>query len=136
MSDRAEQIVRNAAEEIWGRRAPGAFDRWHTPDFQNHTAPPGVDSSLASFKKTQSGLLEAFSDTTLDVLDQVVEGDRVASRIRMRGTHSGTFMGIAPTGKAVEVSGMRLDRVENGRIAEHWAVIDVFGLTRQISASD
>jgi len=63
----------------------------------------------------------------------VVEGDRVASRIRMRGTHSGDFMGMAPTGKTVEVSGMRMDRVENGRIAEHWAVIDLLGLMRQIS---
>ena len=133
MSDRPDQVVRAVAEDIWSRRAANAFERWHTPDFQNHTASPGVDSSLASFKQAQTRLLDAFSDAHLDIFEQVVEGDRVASRIRMRGTHSGDFMGMAPTGKTVEVSGMRMDRVENGRIAEHWAVIDLLGLMRQIS---
>ena len=133
MSDRPDQVVRQVAEEIWSRRAADAFERWHTPDVQNHTAPPGMDSSLASFRQAQTRFLDAFSDTRVDVFEQVVEGDRVASRIRMRGTHSGAFIGVAPTGKTVDVSGMRMDRVENGRIAEHWAVIDLLSLMRQIS---
>ncbi len=133
MSDGPDQVVRRMAEAVWSRRAPDAFERWYTPDFQNHTVPPGMDASLGSFKRAQMQFLDAFSDTRVDVLEQVIEGDRVASRIRMRGTHSGAFMGVAPAGKAVEVLGMRMDRVEDGRIAEHWATIDLLGLLRQIS---
>lgn len=133
MPDKPDQVVRHVAEDIWSRREADAFERWHTRDFKNHTAPPGMDSSLASFKEAQTRFLDAFTDARLDIFEQVVEGDRVASRIRMRGTHSGAFMGMAATGKTVEVSGMRMDRVENGQIAEHWAVIDLLTLMRQIS---
>ncbi len=133
MFDKPDQVVRQAADAIWSLRAEDAFERWHTPGFQNHTAPPGTDSSLTLFKQAQTRFLDAFSDTRLDIFGQVVEGDRVASLIRMCGTHSGVFMGAAPTGKTVEASGMRMDRVENGRIAEHWAVIDLLNLMRQIS---
>ncbi len=133
MSDKPDHVVRQAAEDIWSRRAPDAFERWHSPDFQNHTAPPGLDSSLASFKQVQTQFRSAFSETSVQILEQVIEGDRVASRIRVRGVHTGAFMGAEPSGKPVEISGIRMDRVKNGRIAEHWAVIDLMGLMRQIS---
>ena len=130
---RPDQVVRQVADAVWRERAADAFERWHTPDFRNHTAAPGMDAGLAAFKRSQTGFLDAFGDAQLDILEQVVEGDRVASRIRMRGTHDGAFMGVPPTGRKVEVSGMRMDRIEGGRIAEHWAVIDLFGLMRQIA---
>ena len=130
---RPDQIVRQVADAIWRQRAADAFEQWHMPDFRNRTAPPGMDGSLAAFERSQRSFLDAFGDAQLDILEQVVEGDRVASRIRMRATHDGRFMGVPPTGKRVEVSGMRMDRIEGGRIAEHWAVIDLFGLMRQIA---
>ena len=76
MSDKPDHVVRQAAEDIWSRRAPDAFERWHSPDFQNHTAPPGLDSSLASFKQVQTQFRSAFSETSVQILEQVIEGDR------------------------------------------------------------
>ena len=54
------------------------------------------------------------------VEDMIAEGDRVAARVTMRGTHLGEFEGIAPTGKRVEVRAMDMYRITDGKIVEHW----------------
>jgi predicted ester cyclase len=62
----------------------------------------------------------------------IVEGDRIAVRSTMRGTHEGDFMGLPASGKRVEVSGYDFVRMENDRAAEHWGVIDSAALMEQI----
>jgi predicted ester cyclase len=56
------------------------------------------------------------------VEDIIAEGDRVAARVTMRGTHLGEFDGIAPTGKRVEVRAIDIYRITDGKIVEHWAM--------------
>ena len=54
----------------------------------------------------------------------MAEGDRVAARVVMRGTHRGEFQGITPTGKRVEVRAIDMFRISNGKIVEHWGHAD------------
>ncbi len=54
----------------------------------------------------------------------LAEGDRVVTRLTVRGTHQGDFQGIPPTGKPVTVSGINIDRIANGKIQESWAQFD------------
>jgi predicted ester cyclase len=66
--------------------------------------------------------------------DLIAEGDKVVARWRSRATHRGDYMGIPPTGKEVEFTGISVYRIEEGKIAESWTVEDQLGLMRQIGA--
>lgn len=70
------------------------------------------------------------------VEDVVAEGDRVAMRLTISGTHEGPVMGIDPIGKEVEFGNMIFHRMEDGPIAERWVQPDVFGLLTQLGAID
>ena len=78
--------------------------------------------------------LRAFSDLRVTVEDAVADRDRVVTRWRLEGTHEGPLMSIAASGRWVSVEGIRIDRIENGRIAESWMQMDSLGLLEQIGA--
>jgi predicted ester cyclase len=66
--------------------------------------------------------------------DLIAEGDKVVARWRSRATHQGDYMGIAPSGKEVQFTGISFYRIEEGKIAESWNIEDQLGLMRQIGA--
>src|SRR5215210_6832327 len=76
--------------------------------------------------------LAAFPDITHQVQDQIAEGDRVATRIVVRGTHQQEMMGIPATGNAMTISATNMFRVDQGRIAEHWVNSDGIGMLVQL----
>jgi steroid delta-isomerase-like uncharacterized protein len=76
----------------------------------------------------------AFPDLRMTEADSVKEGEKVAFRWLLSGTHEGEFMGIAGTGRRVEAMGMDIVRVADGEIVEHWGEFDAMGLLRQIGA--
>jgi len=75
-----------------------------------------------------------FPDLNVTVEDLLAERDRVVCRFVLRGTHAGPFLGLAPTGRAVAVSGIGIDRIAGGRLAESWVALDGLGLLRQLGA--
>ena len=79
-------------------------------------------------------LWEAFPDAQLTVEDLVVEADRVALRYRLQGTHSGNYLGVAPTGLAFDVEGLTLLRVADGRVVEEWHSPTELAILRQLGA--
>ena len=64
----------------------------------------------------------------------LAEGDRVVAHYVLRGTHRGPFMGVAPTGKEVRITGINVFRVAGGKVAEHWTIMDTWGVMQQIGA--
>jgi predicted ester cyclase len=68
------------------------------------------------------------------VEDLVAEGDKVAARVTVRGTHRGAFLGLAPTGKAVTQTGIDIVRVAGGKAVERWGSFDELGLLQQLGA--
>lgn len=66
----------------------------------------------------------AFKDLTYTVEQMVADGDMVATRLTLRGTHVGPFMVAAPTGKELTIRALQMDRVVDGLIVEHWANAD------------
>jgi steroid delta-isomerase-like uncharacterized protein len=76
----------------------------------------------------------AFPDLRVKVVDQLADGDRVVTRWQMQGTQSNRLMGIEASHRPVSVEGIRIDRIENGRIAETWNQWDTLGMLRQIGA--
>ncbi len=79
-----------------------------------------------------AAMAEAFPDLRTAEADSVKEGDKVAFRWLLSGTHEGEFMGVAATGRRVEVMGMDIVRVADGEIVDHWGEFDAMGLLRQI----
>jgi steroid delta-isomerase-like uncharacterized protein len=92
--------------------------------------PPGPEGSkqLVTFYRT------AFPDTQFTIDEQIAEGDKVVTRWTVVGTHQGDLAGMPPTGKRVTVTGLGIDRIVNGKIAESWGIFDQFGMLQQLGA--
>jgi|SRR3954471_15230491 steroid delta-isomerase-like uncharacterized protein len=90
----------------------------------------GPDGYLAIIGTMRSG----FTDIQWTLEDSVGEGDKVAARFIMQGTHNGAFMGVPPTGKKIKVQAMNFYRFSNGQIIEEFGQPDMLGLMMQIGA--
>ena len=106
------------------------------PGFIRHdlaNAHPGVagPGGFTDFVRT---LRSGMPDLRITAEDIFGAGDRVAMRIRATGTHKGEVLGIPPTGKRVEINGINLYRLENGKIVEAWQLPDVWGFMCQVGA--
>jgi steroid delta-isomerase-like uncharacterized protein len=124
-------VVRRFVDEVWKRGNVDAIDDLFTPDSVLHD-PTGDVRGLEAFKTYNRRYLEAFPDLQYEIEDTVAEGDRVAFRARMCGTHEGEFMGVRPTGRRFEGEGIIIARIEDGKIAERWASFDALGMLRQL----
>jgi steroid delta-isomerase-like uncharacterized protein len=97
---------------------------------------PGVPpiKGIEAFKQFTSGFFTAFPDLQTTIEDLIAEGDKVAVRQTWRGTHTGNFLGIPPTGKQVAFTSTEVYRVAGGRLAEEWVELDMLGLLQQLGA--
>ena len=102
-------------------------------DHQDYGLPPGPVHGHAGFRRVLGGFIEAFPDLRLDVQFVVADDDRVVFYLSTTGTHRGSFMGAAPTGKTFKVNGVDIFRFDGeGKVTEHWGVFDTFGLLAQL----
>jgi steroid delta-isomerase-like uncharacterized protein len=85
-----------------------------------------------SFKERFTAVRTAFPDATMTIEDGIAVGDKVASRWTLRGTHTGPFANVAPTGRPVTITGMNICRVQGGKLVEHWANFDHLGMLQQL----
>ncbi len=75
-----------------------------------------------------------FPDIQWTLDDMVAEGEQIAARFTMRGTHQGAFFGVPPTGKSIEVKAINFYRFLTGQIIEEFGQPDLLGLMQQIGA--
>jgi steroid delta-isomerase-like uncharacterized protein len=125
--------LRRAAAAFNAGDTAGYFDLY-ADDVQVHGFPPGLAPGLDGLRQFYGAFGAAFSDAHFTIEDLVAAGDRAALRYTLRATHTGPFMGGAPTGRRVEVRGMTLLRFEGGRVAERWQHLDDLGFLQQIGA--
>lgn len=85
-----------------------------------------------AFGRTLAALRTGFPDIRFTVEDVVADGDRVAIRWTWRATHTGTFRGLAPSGKPVIDTGMAFYRLEGGKVVRAWLETDRLGVLQQI----
>lgn len=96
-------------------------DEVFTPDCMiNITGSSEPFHGTTDFKQMLEGMLAAFPDLNFTIEDQFIANDRVATRWRATGTNTGSLGEVHPTGKKIEVEGLILDRVVNGKVAERW----------------
>jgi steroid delta-isomerase-like uncharacterized protein len=128
----SRQLVRSYYDDVLNWRRVDRLDELLDPDFRSFAA-SGATIDREQYKAVVAATLAAFSDLTVTVEEQVAERDLVATRWTATGTHSGELFGIDPTWRRVRVAAMHMHRIENGRIIEHWEVIDLHGLLAQLS---
>ena len=110
-------------------------DTLYSPDYVTHSVGPDFAPTLEGLKMFIRALREGIPDAEFPIHDVVAEGDTVAGRFSMRGTHNGTLLGIPATGRSVDVSVMVFARFDaRGKWVEDWANLDRMGLLEQLGA--
>jgi steroid delta-isomerase-like uncharacterized protein len=120
--DRNKQLVREYIESAINQRNPEAADRYVAGDVIEHN--PRLPQGLAGKKQFIASLLAGFSDYHGEIEEILGEGDKVVTRTRWSGTQDGPFLGRPATGNKVQFSTADFYRIENGKLAEHWDVVD------------
>jgi predicted ester cyclase len=130
-----ERAVRRLFEDVWNGANPDTsadlvHDDYtiHDRDLADRLAGPELYTALAT------GTREAFPDATFTIDDVVADGDTIAVRWTMTGTHEGPLADEEPTGRTVELAGMEFDRFTDGLLRETWTQSDQLGLLRQVDA--
>ena len=110
----------------------GLLDELLSTDFVDRSAQPGVPPTREGLKQSTIALKKAFPDLHYTIDDSIESGDRIVHRVTASGTMKGDFMGIPATGKRATWTEIHIGRVANGRLAEHWAIVDQLGMLVQL----
>jgi steroid delta-isomerase-like uncharacterized protein len=131
MNETNGRVMQRAFDEIMGRGNVDAIDQLFARDFTGHDTSGGT-FSREEFREGVLAMLSAFSDRQVEIADQVIAGDKVATRWQATGVHSGAFNGIPATGRHVCMMGISITRLAGGKVVEIWEVTDDAGLLRQL----
>jgi steroid delta-isomerase-like uncharacterized protein len=131
MDESNGRVMQRAFEEIMARGHVAAIDEFFASDFAGHDTAGGT-FGREEFRQGVVAMLSGFSGRRVVIADQLVDGDKVATRWQATGVHSGEFNGIPATGRHVSLTGISIDRIAAGKIVESWEVTDDMGLLRQL----
>ena len=123
--------VREIIDRIFVHQDDAAIDALIAEDFVPHTfgpMPPGREGLRAGMRRAGAGI----SDPEFVIHDMIAEGDRVAARLTTSARHTGTFMGIEPSGKRYSIDEIHIFRLRDGLLVEHWHEFDKAALLAQL----
>jgi len=124
--------VRNFIDHIWNRRQVTRLDDYLSVDYVDHAyAPPNAGGLLKILSEMQT----AFPDAQQTVESMTAQDDMVVCRITLSATHLGSFRNTPASGNSVRVNVYRSFRFQQGKIVEHWALLDTASLLRQIGSA-
>ena len=126
-----KQAARRYYEEVLNAGDVDALDALAVADYDEHDPLPGQRTGLAGLKDRVTTLRDAFGQI-FTVEDVIAEGDKVVVRWTGTGTHRGAFMGIPPTERSFTIAGIDIHGFRDGRMAEHWHVVDQLSLLQQL----
>ena len=134
-ADDNKALVRRFIEDAWNKHNPAVVDEIYGANFVDRSPDtPGIAHTRDGLKQFIGVYLRGFPDGNITIDDQLVEGDKVVTRWTGRGTQTGEFMEMPPSGKTVAVPGVQIDRVSGGRIVESWTYFDQLGMLQQLGA--
>ena len=133
-ADANRALLERYMARVWEEGDLSALPEFLHPDYRRHLGPTRGSLDLEGQIERLKGFREAFPDITITVEDVIVDGDRIAFRSTMTGTHGGVFAGVPATGRRVTVGLVDVIRVVEGRFIEQWGGPDMADLMSQISA--
>jgi steroid delta-isomerase-like uncharacterized protein len=132
MSIEAHKNIVRHYQAIYNSNNLDGLDEVVSKDLLTPKIMAGIPTGIEGAKAVHHIMLTGFPDYQTMIDDLLAEGDQVAARITMTGTHTGDFMGIPPTGRSVSFTGMYIARIANGKIVEHWGAEDGVSLLQQL----
>ena len=129
--DANKEVARQLIERIFVRQEDRAIDELVSEHFVPHTfgpMPAGREGLREGMRRAGAGV----SDAKFEIHDLIAEGDRVAARLTSSARHTGTFMGLEPTGNRYSIDEIHLFRIVDGQLVEHWHAFDTMDLMRQL----
>lgn len=131
-SEAAIAVVCRNTEEVQGKGNFAVFDEVFSDEFLDHTPQPNMVPDKEGVRGLYAGLRQAFPDFHAEIHWQAADGNLVTTFKTYHGTHKGTFLGIAPTGKTIQFETVDAMRVVDGKITEHWGVANLYSLVGQL----
>jgi steroid delta-isomerase-like uncharacterized protein len=132
MSEANKALIRRWLAEM-DKRNLHIVDELVAVDYIDHNPPiPDLAPGREGVKQANALLLTAFPDAMHTVEDQIAEGDKVVTRMTVRGTFVGEYLGIPPNGKQITAEGIMIHRIAGGQLVEHWAMADNLRLFQQL----
>jgi steroid delta-isomerase-like uncharacterized protein len=134
-----EENKRNASrflEEVINRGNFEVVDEVSASTVVDHATPPGAAPGPEGLKQWLRMFRTAFPDLHYTIEDSIAEGDKVVQRVRAKGTMQGDFIGMPASGKSATWEEIHITRFENGKAAEHWAVVDQLGMMQQLGYAE
>jgi steroid delta-isomerase-like uncharacterized protein len=128
MSLEANKAIVRRWIEVYNTHNLDSFDEFIAPEYVDHTNKVDKEGLRQLFIMGFTG----FPDWHETIEDIIAEGDKVWIRVSYTGTHTGDFMGVAPTGKKVTMTGVDIYRIENGKLVEYWHVSDQMNFNVQL----
>ena len=125
-------IIRRLFEEVYNGGNMDILDEIVAPGVFNHTAVPEHQCGIEGFKHIVRWGRNLFPDGRYEIEDMRAEGDKVACRVTVSGTHQGELWNISPTGKQFSVEHIHWHRLAGGKLVERWAVRDDLGMMQQL----
>ena len=134
ITEKNKELVARFNQEFIIEGKAETFKELVADDVINHSAAPGASTGPDGMIHFIQNILKAgFPDLQVKILDQIAEGDKVASRKEFYGTHTGDFMGVPGSGKKVVFKVIDIIRLKDGKYAEHWGIVNFADLLEQIS---
>ena len=128
-----KQLLRRYYEEVLMEGRLDVLETIARGDYVEHNPFPGHGQGLEGLRQRANTLFTALKQQfTLELL--IAEGDKVAVFWTTRGVHVGEFVGLPPTGKSYTIQGIDIHQMRDGRMAEHWHVVDMYGFLIQLGA--
>ncbi len=108
------------------------FDQVTAPDAADHSVPPGLPPTVQGTVMFLTAFRAAFPDLHYQVDDMIAEGDQVVQRVTGTGTMKGDFQGMKASNKSATWTEIHIVRFANGKVCEHWAVVDQVSMLAQL----
>jgi steroid delta-isomerase-like uncharacterized protein len=125
-------VARRYYDEVLNHRNIELLNEIAAEDYVEHDPFPGQGNGLADLQARVQLLLTAFDPLEFTIEDLIAEGDKVVVRWRNAGKNSGSFLGIPATDNDISIAGIDIHRLHDGRLAEHWHVVDQFTQMQQM----
>ena len=150
-TERDRRHVTRTVESTWANARGTAVDEWALPGYEAHFPTslvrlrnslrdePAERATKLDFEEVlefRALLGQAIPDLTIRTEEVVAQPNAVATRWKGTGTHSGPLLGIEPTEEAITLSGMRIDHLRDGRLAESWLLLEQWSLLRQLGIAE
>jgi steroid delta-isomerase-like uncharacterized protein len=138
MATENETFAHRWFEEVWNKRRTEAIDEMFDCEAIAHGLTDASGNELhgpEGFKPFFNDFCNAFSDLQVTVEDTVAEGDKLAARCTVKGTHTGEGIGLAATNQPVTFTGMCILRIKDGKIVEAWNNFDFMTMFQQLGAA-